>query len=39
MKKVSPLSSFWLMLFFGGAVVLAIIVTLAWHFYSVGKAL
>jgi hypothetical protein len=39
MRKVSPTSSLWLMLFFGGVLVLAIVVTLIWHFFSFGKAL
>ena len=37
MKKVSALSSFWLMLLFGGALVLALIVALAWYFLNYGK--
>jgi uncharacterized protein involved in exopolysaccharide biosynthesis len=39
MRKVSPTSSLWLMLFFGGVLVLAIVVTLIWHFFNFGKAL
>jgi uncharacterized protein involved in exopolysaccharide biosynthesis len=39
MKKIPPLASLWLTLFFGGALFLAIIVTLVWHFFNFGKAL
>jgi hypothetical protein len=39
MKRVSPVSSLWLMLFFGGVLILALVVTLAWHFLHFGKAL
>jgi hypothetical protein len=38
MKKVSALSSFWLMLLFAGALVMPLIVTLAWYFLNYGKA-
>jgi hypothetical protein len=39
MRKMSPTSPLWLMLFFGGVLVLAIVVTLIWHFFNFGKAL